>query len=271
MHNKISIPIKVVRRYDTQGLILNATEIDSDSTQSTHDLPTIDANESELMDTTPLVGNDVEVDYHLGDSVSLSTGEVTVPPVISTPQKESGTTYPPKLSVPPTTSTPQKESGTTCLLQVSVPPTTSTPQECGTTCLLEDTITSTGVTVNSNDDATAMVNTQITEPYESTEVLKSALEDRQHTFQSKLMQALFKMLGYYPELDELDKLRTTGKTSSNEYMRLKRFFRQQIVFVRTKSQSKMIHLEKLKQRKTSDYAELSKELKHATVLLAHLA
>ena len=228
LHNKISIPIRVVRRYDTQGLMLNATEIDLDSTQSTNDLPTMDTTDSDLMDTTPLVGNDVEVDCYLGDSVSLSTGEVPVTPATSTPQKKHGTACLPDVTVPITTSTPQKECAT-CPPKVSAPPATSIPQECGMTCLLEDTITSSGVAVNSNDDTTAMVNTQITEPHEGTEILKSALEYRQHIFQSKLTQALLKLLGYYPELDELDKLRTTGNTSSNEYMRLKHFFRQQIV------------------------------------------
>ena len=87
-----------------------------------------------------------------------------------------------------------------------------------------------------------MVNTQITEPHESTEVLMGTLEDRQHTFQSKLTQALLKLLGHYPELHELDKLRTTGNTSSNEYMRLKCFCRQQIVLARIKVQSEMIHV-----------------------------
>ena len=58
---------------DTQGLLLNATEIDPDTTQSTHELPTLDTNESDLMGTTPMVENDAEADSHVGDSITLST------------------------------------------------------------------------------------------------------------------------------------------------------------------------------------------------------
>ena len=92
LHDKIGIPIRAVRRYDTQGLLLNATEIDPDTTQSTHELPTLDTNETDLKDTTPMVGNDAEADSHVGDPITLSTGEVSTPPTTSTLQKGCGAT-----------------------------------------------------------------------------------------------------------------------------------------------------------------------------------
>ena len=156
LHDKIGIPIRVVRRYDTQGLLLNATEIDPDTTQSTHELPTLDTNETDLMDTTPMVGNDAEADSHVGDSITLSTGEV---------------------SVPLTTSTPQKG--------------------CGATCLPEDDNTSSGLAADNNNDAIAVVNTQIITELDdypsSTKTLPKILpseenvsEYKKHNFQSKM-------------------------------------------------------------------------------------
>jgi hypothetical protein len=116
VHEKISIPIRVVRRYDTQGIILDATEIDPDRTQSSHALSLtgydtqglildvseidpnntestqmstllVETNEIDAMDTTTVEGKDVEADCHMSDSISLCTGSVSMPLTTSTPQK----------------------------------------------------------------------------------------------------------------------------------------------------------------------------------------
>ena len=140
------------------------------------------------MDTTPLV---VEPDSHVCDSITLSTGEV---------------------SLPLTTSTPQKE--------------------CGATCLHEDNNTTSGDVEESNGDATAEVKTQIVteldedNPSSSKTSLKlspskdNVSENRKCAFKSI---ALLRILGYCPELDELDKLRTADDAGLNEYIILKHF------------------------------------------------
>ena len=273
VHEKISIPIRVVRRYDTQGIILDATEIDLDRTQSSRALSLtghdtqglildvseidpnntkstqmstllVETNETEAMDTTPVVGNDVEADCHMSDSISLCTGSV---------------------SMPLTTSTPQK-------------------RESVAECLPQDDDTTPGVVVDSSADATAVVNTQLimeTNENHSTSNKKTlnalpgpseiALDNTKPTFQSKLATALLKTIGYCPELHELDKLRTVENTDLNECMILKKFFRRKLALLRTNVQTEMILLERNKQKKTDAYTKLSKELKNATVLITHLA
>ena len=166
---------------------------------------------------------------------------------------------------------------TLCTGEVSVPLTTSTPQKgCSATCLPEDDNTSSGLAADNNNDAIAVVNTQIiaeSDDYPSSsktlpKILPSeenVSEYRKHKFQSKMTRALLTTIGYHPKLDELDKLRRADNTGSNEYMILKQFFRQKLALFRTKVQKEA------SRGRQGAYATLSKELKNATVLLTHLA
>ena len=138
------------------------------------------------MDTTPLV---VEPDSHVCDSITLSTGEV---------------------SLPLTTSTPQKECGG----------------------LPEDNNTTSGDVEESNGDATAEVKTQIVTELDednssSSKTLLKLLPSEDNVSENRKCAftsiALLRILGYCPELDELDKLRTADDTGSNEYIILKHF------------------------------------------------
>ena len=93
----------------------------------------------------------------------------------------------------------------------------------------------------------------------------------EHTFQSKLANALSTSVGSSPELKSLDELKTAGNTNSNECKTLKQFFRRKLVYLRTGIQKEMIALERNKQKKIETYKTLSNDLKKATVLLTHVA
>ena len=172
--------------------------------------------------------------------------------------------------MPLTSSTPQRNP---CahVEQESATDSSEKPDESESTAVL-NTMLQSEVTNSTEQSQTTTVTTDTakTQSSHTSQTIPQATGN-EHTFQSKLANALSTSVGSYPELKSLEELKTAGNTNSNEYKTLKQFFRRKLVYLRTGIQKEMIALERNKQKKTETYKTLSNDLKKATVLLTHVA
>ena len=242
--DKIGLPLTAVRVYGTNGSILNVTEVAQTSMTNSEELLTTDPNESEPMDTTPLIVDDPgHVENNGGDLSSMSTGIMPIPLITSTPQRKQAEATPVE----------EHDSATVCC---------ENSTESESTAMFSTLLHSYDDPI---DESSPITEAQCSLTHAST------VQETDHTFQTKLAKALNGAVGYSSELQELDQLRTDHNTNSDEYKALKLFFRKKLAQQCTKIQKEMLALEKSKQKKTEMYRKLSKDLKKATVLLTHIA